>query len=695
MRVGIVLAIVATLAAIGLARLPLLQTAEWKLYDQRLRWTAQPDRARQDIVVVAIDETSLRRLEPVIGRWPWPRLVHAHLVDFLREAGAKVIVYDVLFVDQDRRSGFDVGGETWSGQESDTVFADAVAKAGMVVMLADVTYEGLRNESTPSAETIGAATRFGRPVAPADGELERRPTMLAPYPALREAVRAVGHNLMIVDADGPVRRVAPLVRVTDRVVPSLALAGALAAQGLPLTAVASVGQGLAAGTTSAPLLRELLPRFVEAGADERGTAGAPSGAAASAGPVSARRLLINYRGPAVKPDGRSTTFREVSFYDVFYSREQQLAGETPLLNPADFKDRVVVVGTTAAGLFDVFATPFGSTGAMAGAVVHANVIDSWLSNRFIQRAGPASMVAVTLLAALATCWCLLGLGRRSLGWAAAAVTGCALVLGAAVVWAFGRGLWIPLVEPLLAMGVVFGGGYVLERRETRVVKQLFSRYLSRDVYQRLLANPQAAELGGARRDMTVLFSDVRGFTAMSERGSPEEIVAQLNEYFTAMVDLVFANGGTVDKFVGDMVMALYGAPLDDERHADRAVKTAVAMVEALDGLNRRWREQGRPTLAIGIGINSGEMIAGNIGSERIRSYTVIGDAVNLGSRLESLNKEKGTSIIVSEATVQRLKEAHELRPLGSVVVRGRQQPVVIFEVRTPGGTARLGEGAGT
>jgi adenylate cyclase len=256
-------------------------------------------------------------------------------------------------------------------------------------------------------------------------------------------------------------------------------------------------------------------------------------------------------------------------------------------------------------------------------------------------------------------------------------------------WAFGHGSWVPLVTPLLALSLATVGGlgyrYLVEGREKRAVKALFSRYLSRDVYEQVLANPALAELGGKRRDMSVLFSDIRGFTAVTEKGDPEALLAQLNEYFSQMVDIVFAHRGTLDKFVGDMVMALFGAPLDDADHADHAVQTALAMVDELNRLNDRWRLQGRPTLGIGIGINSGEMIAGNIGAEKIRSYTVIGDNVNLGARLESLNKDHGTSIIISEHTARRLKGQYDLRPLGEVVVKGKSVAVAIHEVRPRSG----------
>jgi len=196
-----------------------------------------------------------------------------------------------------------------------------------------------------------------------------------------------------------------------------------------------------------------------------------------------------------------------------------------------------------------------------------------------------------------------------------------------------------------------------------------------------VANPSLARLGGNRREMTVLFSDIRGFTAVSEHAQPEAIVGMLNEYFTRMVEIVFAHHGTLDKFVGDMVMALFGAPLDDPDHAEHAVQTALAMVRALDVLNAEWASFGLPRLDIGIGINSGDMVAGNIGSQSIMSYTVIGDAVNLGARLESLNKEYGTRIIISGATRALLKGQYDIRPLGSVTVKGKSEPVAIFEVR--------------
>jgi adenylate cyclase len=318
---------------------------------------------------------------------------------------------------------------------------------------------------------------------------------------------------------------------------------------------------------------------------------------------------------------------------------------------------------------------------MPGIQVHAAVADDILSNRFMRPAGRWMTVGVVSV-------CALGVGAIATllpAWYAAAAT---VALGAVLAWigteAFARGLWIDLSQPWLAMALALFGGvsyqYFIEGREKRQVKRLFGRYVSKDIYDQLVANPSLARLGGQRREMTVLFSDIRGFTTVSESGAPEEIVALLNEYFTRMVEIVFAHKGTLDKFVGDMVMALFGAPLDDPDHADHAVRAALAMSDALDRMNVEWQKQGRPALDIGIGINTGPMIAGNIGSDAIMSYTVIGDAVNLGARLESLNKNYGSRIIISDATRARLKGEYTLRPLGDVVVKGKTQAVPIFEV---------------
>jgi len=359
-----------------------------------------------------------------------------------------------------------------------------------------------------------------------------------------------------------------------------------------------------------------------------------------------------------------------------------MAGQTPSLSPSIFRDKIVVIGTTASGLHDVFTVPFAAGGKMPGPQIHASVIDQLLSSRYIEPAPKVLGTALMVAASIVTAFLIVFLPLK---WAGP----CALLLLSTVVavafQAFSRGEWWPLAEPGIAwMTSVVGGlgyQYFIEGRDKRAVKRLFSRYLSPDVYALVLANPALAELGGKRRHMTVLFSDIRGFTTMTEKGQPEALVEQLNTYFSAMVDVLFEHRGTLDKFVGDMVMALFGAPLADEEHADHAVEAALAMQAKLKELNVVWKAAGLPEIATGVGVNTGDMIAGTIGSDQVRSYTVIGDAVNLGSRIESLNKQYGTTILISESTVKELKHQYDLRALGDVVVKGKSQAVAIFEVR--------------
>jgi len=397
-----------------------------------------------------------------------------------------------------------------------------------------------------------------------------------------------------------------------------------------------------------------------------------------------RRSLIRFPGGVL--NAGKPTYADYSFYDLFYSEQQIAAGQRPTVDPSVFRDKVVFVGTTAAGLSDVFAVPVA--GKMPGMQVHASVLDNLLSGRFMAPApgwlGLVLVLACALAASVAIAWFGVwrGVGTASL---------LALLLTAAAVSLFTRGTWLRVTEPLLATAMAAFAAvayqYLVEDREKRKVKGLFVRYVSKDVCDQLMADPARARLGGQRREMSVLFSDIRGFTTFSEGGTPEEVVGLLNEYFSRMVHVVFAHRGTLDKFIGDAVMALFGAPLDDPDHADHAVQAALDMLDELAGLNERWAAEGRPTLAIGIGVNSGDMVAGNIGSSSIMSYTVVGDAVNLGARLESLNKEYGTSIIVSEATRALLKGRYDIRGLGDVVVKGKTRSVAIYEVRAAAGRA--------
>jgi adenylate cyclase len=636
-----------------------LEKLELQLYDWRLRQLANPASVNQDIVLVEINDASIRDYADSVGRWPWPRVLQSNLIDFLHRGPARVIAYDIQLSEKSHGS-FTFGTDVWTAGESDAALVSSVRDAGNVILLADATNPGAAGGQVQAS----AAATWRSPGYRLGPLIEQRPLVLPPFQALADAVSGLGHNFLALDDDGVARRIAPFIRSGERYVPSLGVAAALAASGVAPEDISLEGTAIRVRDSHIPLVSARVLDAVGGNTSH-----------------DQWTMLVNYRAPVQVKGGRPYPSYEARH--LLVSQDQLLAGQKPMIDPAVFKDKIVFVGLSAAGLVDVFQTPMGG-GLMPGIQLHATVADGILARRFITPARAASNVAVTLVAAL-------GVGVMSAALPfAAAVLGAGLAAGgltSIALVALRGGLWLNMVQPLTAIALVLFAGtayrYFVEDYQKRVVKKLFGRYVSKDVYEQLLAHPDRAELGGKRRDMTVLFSDIRGFTTVTERGDAEQLVAQLNEYFSRMVEVVFRHRGTVDKFVGDMVMALFGAPVDDVDHAEHAVAAAVDMVRVLAELNHDWAARRMPQLDIGIGINSGDMIAGNIGSSSIMSYTVIGDNVNLGARLESLNKDYKSRVIISDATRTRLPNTYELRPLGEVVVKGKTRPVSIFEVVVP------------
>ena len=662
---GLGLGAVAALIVLALAAsTDLLDRLELTTYDWRMRLAADPKALNKDIVLVEVNDLSIRQLQDGYRmRWPWPRVAFGLAIDFLRRGGAKVVAVDVSFTERDQVETyiFDDPDDKWTGRRSDSNLADRTRESGRVVMLADAVYEGIAGAATKDASATpwrGSPFHVG-PLA------EPRPLVLAPYQELTAAAAALGHNFLSRDDDGPARRMPPFIVSDGKELPSLGVATALLAGGFRPEDVSTEGNVLRIADRRIPLVRRRID-----GRDQWS-------------------MLINYRAPALvrnRAGELERSYPSYEFRELFAAEQEILTGKKPRIEPAVFKDKIVFIGLTASGLLDVFGTPVSTadSGSMPGIQLHASMADSILANRFITPSTERSRIATITIAALS-----IGMLAAFLPFSAAALASLAILGGWTwfSVAAFKTGLWLNMVQPLAVGGLALFFGtayqYFIEGKEKRKVAKLFGRYVSRDVYSQLMANPDQAELGGKRREMTVLFSDIRGFTTVTERGDPEELVRQLNEYFSRMVEIVFKHKGTVDKFVGDMVMALFSAPLDDADHADHAVTAAVEMVKELGELNRAWVAKGMVPLDIGIGVNSGEMIAGNIGSSSIMSYTVIGDNVNLGARLESLNKDYKTRIIISEATRARLTGDFKTRPLGDVVVKGKSKAVQIFEVQVP------------
>lgn len=646
-KLGIGLAIAAGsfLAALLLSRTALFTTMEWKIYDLEFRRFANhPERANPDIVMVKIDDLSVERMaDNDLGRFPWPRDTYAVLLEYLERSGPKTVAFDIVFTEEDKSK---VGER--SGAEADAELVGATKKSGRVVHSIDVT------DAIDSPTPPGPKFELPRTV-------EKHRSVRLPFSGLAESSRMLGHTFFVLDADGPVRRAVPFVQKEGTFYPSLSIATAMLVLNVDPSNVSMDTEGLHLGSRIIPLF-DLNQEYVEK--------------------IQARHILIPYKGPAFTDDQRTTTtYRSYRFWDLFLSELELRDGKKPEVDPALFRDKIVFVGTTASGLHDIFQTPYGDEGAMPGMQIHASVLDAILSNSFLRKASGSTSFALQSTTALA-----LGLLGACLAmwWT---IPAAVAVLGIDIVWAavsFQHGVWLPLVPAGLTVFIAefstVAYKYLIEDRAKRQIRALFARFVAPPVVAELEKDPSKAQLGGHRREMTVLFSDIRGFTTLSEAHEPEAIIDQLNEYFTHMVELLHRHKGQLDKFVGDMIMGLFNAVKDDADHADHAVQMGLAMLRELENLNRKWESEGKPRFDIGVGINTGDMIAGLVGSEETLSYTVIGDNVNLGSRLESLNKEYRCHIIISEFTYRQLKGSYNVTPLGSVKVKGKTREVAIYEV---------------
>lgn len=386
---------------------------------------------------------------------------------------------------------------------------------------------------------------------------------------------------------------------------------------------------------------------------------------------SSGRFLINYVGK--QKDVR--TFSYCQFLPP--------PGESIGVPAEHIRDKVVFVGVTDPLEQDVVDIPYENT--FPGVTVHANIASMLIRNQPIRRlpAGFGLLFAAVFAAGLSAA----SVSRRP-QWAAISLV--ALITAYSMVAASlfsSAGIWIPVVVPLLGAALAtIGGiiyGYLVEGRERRRISSLFSKYVSRDVARELMEDEGAAQLGTSRKlPVTCLFSDIRGFTSISERLSPEEVVAMLNQYFDRMVECVFENRGTLDKYVGDAIMATFGVPKSFGNDAERACRTAVRMREELTALQEMWAAEGRTGIDIGIGINTGDAVVGNIGHHERMEFTCIGDTINTASRLESLNKELGTKVLISQSTYDAIRDLglFEVRRLPPAHVKGKAEAIQVYEL---------------
>jgi len=605
-----------------------LNLLELKFYDLRFK-SRGPEKPGDEIVIVKIDEESIR----TIGRWPWSREHWAKLIERLTEWEVKVIGIDAIFAEKESTA-------------ADSQLAQAIDESGSVVLgYFFLTSEGEIRELKEGylGGDVGPVGPQKIPILFRDQKAKEVPVLEALYmrsniEIISEKAKALGFFNVVPDDDGTVRWVPLVIKFLKNCYPALAiqiLNEYLENPQPPLLRVADFG------------LERVQLGDIVIPTDKTG------------------RLLINYRG------GRNS-FRGHSFANV-------IAGEVP---KEEFRGKIVLVGATAIGIYDARVTPFDA--GLPGVEIHATVIDNILRRDFILRPGWVQAVEIPAIIVMALIPGLLFLRLSPLR--AASISMGLLFIYILTNWYLftSQRVWINLVYPILGFCGVFVATtvyqYFTEEREKRKIRNAFQFYVSAGVVDEILKDPGKLKLGGERKVLTVLFSDIKGFSYLSETLAPDTLSKLLNLYLTPMTVTVFKYQGTLDKYMGDAIMAIFGAPLEQNDHAEKACHTAIDMVGALKGLHKRWEIDGIPEISIGIGINTGPMSVGNMGSNMLFDYTVVGDHVNLGSRLEKLNREYGTNIIISEFTHRHIQDKFTCRELDIVRVRGRKEPVRIFEL---------------
>lgn len=624
------------------------------LYDYRLQLT-MPRTVDDRIVILDIDEKSLKEE----GRWPWSRDRLALLMDKLFDKyGVAVVGFDVVFAEKDESSGLRVlqkiGQEQLKGNaqfqaaltqirpqlEYDRLFADKIRNRN-VVLGYYLTSQGSTHISGALPEPAFPAGTFrGRPI-----DFTTWDGYGANLPELQQAAASAGHFNPIVDFDGEVRRVPMLAEFGGAYYESLSLAMVRALLGKP----------------------DLLPGFAEGEAEGYGglewleldTAGGRLKI-----PVDVDvSTLVPYRG-------RQGSFRYISIADVLHDR----------IEISQLKDKIVLVGTTAPGLLDMRATPVAEV--YPGVEIHANMISGILDQNLKER--PAYMIGAEVVWLLLIGAALSFLLPQLSPVRAILVSAFmfAITLGLSLlVWHHGN-LLLTVANSMVMIALLFAldmsYGYFVESRTKRQITGLFGQYVPGELVEEMAEHPESVSMEGESREMTILFSDVRGFTTISEGLDPKELTLLMNEFLTPLSRVVYKYRGTIDKYMGDCIMAFWGAPLPDAAHARHAILAGIEMQATLKALQPYFKERGWPEIRVGVGINTGRVSVGNMGSEVRVAYTVMGDAVNLASRLEGITKQYGVGIIVGENTRNTVTD-FTYRELDHVRVKGKDKPVAIYE----------------
>ncbi len=604
-----------------LKKVDFFDAIELKLRDIRFR-TRSFDDVDNRISIVAIDEKSINEL----GRWPWDRKIIAKLIDNINSYGAKTLALDIVF------------SET-SSRDSDRKLAESIGKKNNVVL--GYFFRDGAEEAGNKNKYLLESKRIKIIKIPADMKeipLQSYNDVEINIPEIEKSSNQAGFFNIIPDNDGILRKLNALVFYDGFIYPSLFLASLkhFLEQEIVLEFEIYGVKRILLGNINIPC-------------DEFG------------------RLTVNYYSNTDK-------FKVYSAVDVIKEK----------LSSGIFKNSIVFVGATEVGISDLRATPVNPL--MPGIFIHATVASNVLKNHILIKDGRVVILDLIFIALFGILLSfILNFTRRTLTgllfFIVLSISNYYLNLQIFRSYPLNTSIFYPLFSIFLTYLLCESYRNLVEERHSRFLKKAFSSYVSPQLVNEIVKNPEILKLGGQKKEVSILFSDIRGFTTLSESMDPEALVNLLNSYLAPMTNIILRNGGTLDKYIGDAIMALFNAPLDLKDHANLCCKSALMMVEELKLVNEDFRKKGLPEIDIGIGINTGTVIVGNMGTDIRFDYTAIGDSVNLASRLEGMNKLYGTHIIISEFTYEKIdKNAFMLRKLDIIKVKGKTKPVSIYEL---------------
>jgi adenylate cyclase len=611
------------LCAAGLLYTGILQRQENATWDLRMRAMADPAQADSRIKIITVDQPSLDYFADDGLFWPLPRPLYGRVVDFLRKAGARATAFDVLFSEEScvRVSEDEELARSFDGPMPVVV---PVVLSNSKHAQSLERYDALRKRQAAALEHDPFDHDYLR-----FSHIPQFISVTPPVPQLLDHASGFGNVFAPPDSDGIFRHYFPGGYVRETPVLSLPFA-----------------------------LYE--------------TARSPGAPRLDLGPYMDRdgRLTVRFYGP-------ERTYPTYSMASVVQSMQSIEDRKAPAVDPAAFKDAWVFIGFTAPGLRDLRPTPLSEL--YAGVEYNATVLDNLLHGAFVRNTPlvTVTVLAVTL-AALVSAMVILLPSRGML-----LVAFVFLGYGYGAFYLAARGWWLPMVAPLsgmlLSAVLSLAFQYWLEGRQHRFIRHAFRHYVSEGVVDKIIADPTSLSLGGERRELTIFFSDIAGFTSISERIEASRLATLLNRFLTAMTDIILETGGTVDKYVGDAIVAFWNAPLAVPDHAERAVRAALICQERIIELRDSFEREFGASIAMRIGINTGLVSVGNFGSRERFNYTVIGDAANLASRLEGANKQFGTLVLASASTLESAQKTIAARKVADILVVGRTQAVTIYE----------------